>query len=585
MTGPLECCTLQGGGVLPDSLSLRLPRHADRSARGRIVVRLFNAPLWMRCLVLSLFILELALPSRGLASANLPLHHWAYEAIERLIALGVIDRALIGAKPYSRLQAGQYVARAIERVRADEVALDGREAIAEPLLERLLAEFRPELIRLGTVRARPGDKTGSLRAGARVTSELDVSSIGGGQTVRFRENRGGEYYVNGVQNQTDVRGWVELSDWAALMAQPKFISNRHLLGIGPTNNSDNFYLREFSLKLVYANIALEAGRGTQWWGPGYHGSLLLTDHAFPMDMIKLGTERPFQLPGFLSGLGDWKINAFLGQLERNRDFSRARVFGLRISYLPTNWLEFGLTRLTQFGGRGRDQSFPETIVDTYIHPSNQSGNQDVNEQAMADFRLRIPSVPYLVPFPAGLQFYGEIGTEDKWSQLPIPSRTAILGGIYIPQVFEGDTMDLRIEYADTDFGRQRHPELTQVWYNSSTYTSGMRYRGFPLGHHMGTDGIDFFMRTTRFLSETLQLGANFNLQERDRGQPIHEKKREAAVDLTWWYSKDMQFMAGYTFQRLTNPGQVSTITPFLETFAAGVTAKNHLVWTGMVIQF
>ncbi len=521
----------------------------------------------------------------ALASSNLPLHHWGYDAIERLIAMGVIDRALIGAKPYSRMQAAQYVARAIERVRADEVALDGREAIAEPLLERLLSEFRPELIRLGTVRARTGDKIGLLRAGARVTSEFDASSIGGGQTVRFRENRGGEYYVNGIQNQTDARGWVEFSDWAALMVQPKFISNRHLLGIGATNNSDNFYLREFSLKLIYANIALEAGRGTQWWGPGYHGSLLLTDHAFPMDMIKLGTERPFQLPGFLRGLGDWKVNAFLAQLERNRDFSRAKVFGLRISYLPTSWLEFGLTRLTQFGGRGQDQSFPGVVVDTYISAPNQSGNRQVNEQAMADFRLRIPSVPYLIPFPAGLQLYGEIGTEDKWSQLPIPSRAAFLGGMYIPQVFEGDTMDLRIEYADTDYGRRRHPELSQVWYNNTPYVSGMRYRGFPLGHHMGTDGIDFFVRTTRYLTDTVQLGANFNIQERDRGQPIHERKREAALDLTWWWSNQTQFTVGYTFQRIKNPGQVSAITPFAETFAAGVEAQNHLFWTSLAVQF
>lgn len=521
----------------------------------------------------------------ALASSNVPLHHWSYEAIERLIALGVIDRALIGAKPFSRMQAAQFVARAIERVRADQVVSDGREAIAEPLLERLLSEFRPELIRLGTVRAGAGDKSGPLRAGALVTTEFDASSIGGGQTVRFRENRAGEYYVNGVQNQTDVRGWVELSDWAVLMVQPKFISNRHLLGIGATNNSDNFYLREFSLKLIYANIALEAGRGTQWWGPGYHGSLLLTDHAFPMDMIKLGTERPFQLPGFLSGLGDWKVNSFLAQLERNRDFSRARVFGLRISYLPASWLELGLTRLTQFGGRGRDQSFPGTVVDAYLHPPNQSGSQEVNEQAMVDFRLRIPSVPYLIPFPAGLQLYGEIGTEDKWSQLPVPSRAAFLGGIYIPQVFEGDTMDLRIEYADTDFGRRRHPELAEVWYNNGIYTSGMRFRGFPLGHHMGTDAIDFFVRSTRYLTDRLQLGANFNLQERDRGQPVHEKKREAAIDLTWWWSSRTQFTVGYTFQRLKNPGQISNITPFIQTFAAGVEAQNHLFWTSLAVQF
>ncbi|MBX3370287.1 MAG: hypothetical protein KF793_07820, partial [Nitrospira sp.] len=60
---------------------------------------------------------------------------------------------------------------------------------------------------------------------------------------------------------------------------------------------------------------------------------------------------------------------------------------------------------------------------------------------------------------------------------------------------------------------------------------------------------------------------------------------EAAVDLTWWYSKDIQVMGGYTFQRLTNPGQVSAITPFAETFAAGVKAQNHLFWTSLAVQF
>jgi hypothetical protein len=513
------------------------------------------------------------------------LHHWAYDAIERLVALDLIDQALLGSKPFSRKQAAQYVARAIERIRAGHVEIDGREDVAEPLLERLMGEFRSELVRMGVIGGGETPSRKALRYGLRVQSELDVSSIGGGQTVRFRENRGGEYYVNGVQNQTDARGWLEFDDWAAVMVQPKFISNRHLLGIGATNNSHNFYLREFSLRLSYANIALEAGRGTLWWGQGYHGSLLLTDHAFPMDMIKLGTDRPFQLPGFLAALGHWKLDSFLSQLERDRDFSRAKIFGLRLSYLPTTWLEISLTRLTQFGGRGRDQSFPGTVVDAYIHESNQSGNRDVNEQAMVDFRLKLPHVPYLIPFPAGLQFYGELGTEDKWSQLPVPNRTALLAGLYIPQVFPDDSLDLRVEFADTDLARQRHPELIRTWYNNDIYTSGMRFRGFPLGHHMGTDGIDFFVRTTRYVTETVQLGANFNLQERDRGQPIHEKKREAAIDFTWWYSPSIQFMGGYTFQRLTNPGQITSINPFAETFAGGVTAKNHLLWTAVAVQF
>jgi Capsule assembly protein Wzi len=548
----------------------------------------------LRFLVVIVLVASLALVPIGvaLASVNLPLHHWSYDAIERLTALGIIDRAMVVAKPYSRKQAAKYVARAIERIRADEIRPDGREALAEPLLERLMAEFRPELTDLGTIARKRPEPSSAFRYGARLQSEVDSFSIGGGQGVRFRENRGGEYYANGVQNQTDVRGWLEVGNWAALQAQPKFISNLNALSHGPTVgpltslNDQYAYLREASLKLTFLNIALEAGRGTQWWGPGYHGSLLLTDNAFPLDMIKLGSDEAFRLPWVFRDLGEWKVNSFLAQLENNRDFSHAKVFGLRLSYLPTAWLEVGLTRLTQFGGQGSGQSFPNTLVDCYKNPPNQTGAQNCNEQAMVDFRARVPQVPYLIPFPAGMQIYGELGSEDKWSKIPIPSRAAFLAGLYIPQVFAGDTTDLRIEYADTDYTRRKTSDhLAGVWYNNGFFTSGMRQFGFPLGHSMGTDAIDFFIRSTRYLTDDLQLGTNVNYQERARGQPVHERKREAAVDLTWWFSRQTQIIFGYTYQRIKNPGQISADTPFTETFASGVTATNHLLMTSLMMTF
>ena len=526
------------------------------------------------------------------ASVNLPLHHWAYDAIERLTALGIVDRAMLLSKPYSRKEAARLIAGAIERIRDGRIGEDGRTAIAEPLLNRLMVEFRPELISLGTVKKHKDEPNGLVRYGARVQSEIDAFSVGDGQTVRFRENRGGEYYANGVQNQTDVRAWLEVGDWAALMAQPKFISNTNALSHGPTVgpqtslNDQSFYLREASLKLTYANVALEFGRGTQWWGPGYHGSLLMTDHAFPLDMIKLGSDEAFRLPWKLSELGEFKINSFLARFEDDRDFKHANLFGLRISYLPTSWLELGMTRLTQFGGEGRNQSFPRTVVDCYKNPPNQptASGQDCNEQAMVDFRAKLPHVPYLVPFPAGMQIYGELGSEDKWSQYPIPSRAAYLVGLYVPQLFPKDTMDLRIEFADTDLTR-RKTGLIGTWYNNGTYTSGMRQYGFPLGHHMGTDAIDLFIRTSRYLTDTVQIGHNLNLQERARGLPVHERKQEASADLTWWVNPRTQVTLGYTYQYIKNPGQISSLTPFTETFASGVNASNHLVWMALAKEF
>ena len=531
------------------------------------------------------------LPFQGAwASVNLPLHHWAYEAIERLTALGIIDQAMVVAKPYSRKQAAKYVARAIERIRADEIRADDRQVLAEPLLERLMTEFRPELMDLGTIARKRSETAQTVRYGARLQTEVDAFSIGGGQNVRLRENRGGEYYANGVQNQTDVRGWLEVGNWAAIILQPKFISNVDALSRGPTVgpltslNDQYVYLREASLKLTFWNVALEFGRGSQWWGPGYHGSLLLTDHAFPLDMIKLGSDETFRLPWLFSKLGAFKINSFLARLEGDQTFSHEKIFGLRISYLPTSWLELGFTRLTQFDGQGSGGSFPRTLIDCYKDPPNQEGVAQCNEQAMVDVRAKVPHVPYLVPFPAGMQIYGELGSEDKWSKL-ISTRAAYLAGIYIPQLFSKDTTDLRIEFADTDYPRRYSPELVGVWYNNGTFTNGMRQYGFPLGHHMGTDGIDFFVRSTRYMTETFQVGTNFNYQERQRGLPVHERKYEGSTDMTWWFSKKGAFSVGYTYQRIYNPGQISSMVPFVETFAPNVTANNHLLWTSLTIDF
>ena len=518
------------------------------------------------------------------SSTNLPLHHWAYDAIDRLVALGIIDHALVGTKPYSRSEAARQVARAIERIMNYQVPGEMGEGEADFLMARLTEEFQRELEGRKGQEPQSAYSQSGIRYGARVTTEVDAFSVGGGQTVRFRENRGGEYYANGMQNQTDVRGWLEIGDWGSIMVQPKFISNRHALGFGATNNSHNVYLREFGAKVSLFNVALEVGRSTLWWGQGYHGSLLMTDHAFPLEMVKVGSDAAFRLPWVLNSLGEWKLNSFLARLERDRDFSRANVFGLRVGYLPASWLELNVTRLTQFGGKGRGQEFPDAVLKAYGDPPNQGGGADVNEQVMVDFRARVPSVPYAIPFPGGLHVYGELGSEDKWSKYPLPSRAAVLGGLYIPQIFSGDTTDFRIEYGDTDLSR-RQSGVSRVWYNNGTYVSGMRHRGLPLGHHMGTDAIDWYVRSTRYMTEAVQLGLTFNIQERDRGQPVHERKQEIGLDINWWLSRRAQLHAGYTYQKIKNPGQVTQINPFVETFASNLTAKNHLLGTSLTVDF
>lgn len=551
-----------------------------RGARG------WCAAIFMLCAVAS--------GTQALASANLPLHHWVYDAIERLTAMGVIDQAMLGPKPYSRKEAARYVTLALERVRADEAPVDGQEAIAEPLLERLVAFLRPELEQLGAVKGtKEAGRDGPgwrdlIRYGGRLQLEADAFSVGHG-TVRLRENRMGQYYANGLQAQGDLWAWGDLADLVTLSADPKFISNPNALGVGATANTENLYFQELNAKFSFANLTFQIGRSNLWWGFGYRSTLLLSDHHFPLDMIQLGSEEVFHLPWVFRYLGGWKINTFLSRLNSFTDqtgaVDQAKLFGARISWLPVRWLELGATRLTQYGLPG--QSFPQTIYDAYTLPANQPfGPKKVHEQAMVDFRATIPPVPYLFfLFPSGLQLYGEIGSRDKWSQFPLPSRAAVMGGLYLPQVLRGDTLDLRFEYTNTDLARERHSELSNLWYNDGTYVSGDRLRGFPLGSWVGTDGVDYFVRSSRYLTEALQLGVNLDLWQRGMGQPVHEHGKSIGTDVTWWVTPFIQGTLTYTYQRIENPGQITNLNPFVENFANEVTSINHFLWMNVAISF
>jgi hypothetical protein len=81
----------------------------------------------------------------------LPLKNWGgfpvsrdavYDDLERLVTAGLGDRVLLSTKPLSRIEAARIVARAIEKVRSDEARVYSLRRDLEPVLDRLIEEFR-----------------------------------------------------------------------------------------------------------------------------------------------------------------------------------------------------------------------------------------------------------------------------------------------------------------------------------------------------------------------------------------------------------------------------------------------------------
>ena len=99
---------------------------------------------------------------------------------------------------------------------------------------------------------------------------------------------------------------------------------------------------------------LSIGYLERWWGPGAEGTLLLSTNARPVPSISLERQEstPMDVP-LLRWLGPWRFLTFMGQLEDDRDYPDALLFGMRIELRPLPSLQIAASRTAQWCGDGR----------------------------------------------------------------------------------------------------------------------------------------------------------------------------------------------------------------------------------------
>ncbi len=79
-------------------------------------------------------------PALSAVSNTIPLDSWVYPALEKLEGLGLVDSAMKGARPYSRLETVRQIREARTKMDASPVP-----AVATELLDRLALFLDDEL--------------------------------------------------------------------------------------------------------------------------------------------------------------------------------------------------------------------------------------------------------------------------------------------------------------------------------------------------------------------------------------------------------------------------------------------------------
>jgi len=468
----------------------------------------------MRRIAVSLLVqIVLTLPCHALVSTNVPLDHWSYGAVEKLANYGYIDSAMLAIKPVTRVEMARHISQARHALdRESDPA-----AILLNLLDRLTQEFKAELILIGSLDGWHGDSF------VKPVEDPYVKYLYAKHRPDL-ENLRGDEFEDGSNYRAGFASRGKFFEKAAFYLHPEYVD-------ASSEGDGDVDLIEAYGKVAVGDYEVQMGKDSLWWGPAYRGSILMSNNAQPLRMIKIGNPQPIQLPWVFAGLGPFKAEWFLTELEEDRDVPEARLSGIRLNAKPHPQVELGLSRLVMFGGRG----VPRVDFIDYVKAFFAVSEQVENNQ-LAGF-----DVSFLVPLGKNMplrsiKLYADAAGEDEAGGYP--SKWGYLLGAQLNDILRTGRTDLRIEYADTH----------EVFYEHSLYTSGYTYKDRVMGHYMGPDARNVFLQLSHYVTDDMVVDVGFDRRTYDQSTHAQSRLNVFECDLTLFASADWQVRTGYRYE-------------------------------------
>jgi len=471
----------------------------------------------LRIFLILLFSLCLVVPSAS-ASSYVDVTDDVYNLLLRLEAEGVITSGLLTTKPISYKEITRLILEAERNSEEGNILV---RSLIQSLKERLKAE--PTDMNREITFIKPLD----------LPYARYVYADSGLQSLYY--NMDGDHYEKGSNLRAGFSSRAELR-WLSLHINPEF---RY------SEDGKDFIVRRAYGVLNFSRLALTVGKDSQWWGPGYHGSILLSNNAEPLTMLRLTNPHPVLLPWIFKYLGPFRFTVFATRLEKERVVSEAYLWGMRLNFKPIPYLELGLQRTALLGGKGRSESMNTWWKSFTGSGENEKGSGSGDQRAGFDIKLTLPMKWQ------PLQLYAEAVGEDESAGWPY--KWAYLAGIYLPRVLNFERIDLRAEYATTHVSGSPN-----VWYNHNVYKSGYTYKGRIIGHHMGTDSKDIFTELSYYIHEKGgKLSVSYDREEHNLSGKIKEKKDEATLEVNIGLAKNIEAKTSYSYGRIKNMGNIS----------------------------
>jgi hypothetical protein len=482
-------------------------------------------------------------------SPNIPLDSYIYTYLTKLDGLGYLKAMLPDTKPYTRVQAAQWVQQMLEYTATLQVPDYGR-----AMLNRLQWEFDRELMSLNKENAASGiyrmEATGQAvyYDGRTLTQHPDPIK----STYQpLNANNNGYRLAEGLNNILTLRGEGTVNDYFSFSATPRF-SYDHMADC-------SISLTSGYVKTRIGNLGLQLGKDALWWGPGEWGNLTLTNNAAAQTAFKLANLEPIRLGGLFKFLKEANGAFFYSELQDERPYVKdPALMGIRATFNPTVNFTCGASRNSIVGGEGHQLSSEDYLEFLTGKNAESSATEKWDSNAGFDFHWRIPRW-------GGIQVYGEYYGEDQAGKiLPLPSRNAYLYGVYLPQLTKDGQWDLKLEKAFT----------TNWWYLHWVYREGYTYKDNIIGDAMGYNATRYDLKLTRYLTDGSWLV--FNAEHLTMDQDAHYPQQVTSLRITY----RMNLKSDLTLDATVGVAQVANLD-----YQDNRSASNYLARVGLSKRF
>jgi hypothetical protein len=470
----------------------------------------------------------------NMGSPYVPMDSWVYPAMERLIALGYIQSADLGMRPWTRMECARLL---IEE--ADGQIRDSNENSSEPrkIYQALADEFSDETARLGGD-ANLGVNLDSIYSrGAQIVGAPLRDGLHFGQTII---NDFGRPYGQGFNNVTGFSSHAVVGP-LSFYVRTEYQHAASLAGLPPSAaqiipavdglptappttpvpSVSQVDLLEGYVGMQLNNWQISFGKQSLWWGADRSGPMLFSTNAEPILMLQINRVKPFHLPL----LGAIRVNYLVGRLSgyhwvygSNTGFTgswthslsdQPFIVGEKVSFKPTPNLELGISATALFAGPGvpaTSHKLLQAMFSTGNGLPGSSGDPG-DRRGGFDFAYRIPGMR------DWLTFYADAFTDDEPNPWLAWNKTALTSGLYLSKVPGISKLDFRVEGVYTDPPGGGATVEHGFFYDNDRFRSGYTNRENLIGSWIGREGQGAEAWTSYWLNPKSKVQLNFRHQK------------------------------------------------------------------------